>query len=840
MQFLYIIAERSGLFFFHFFTLLALQGGLLLAYGLKKRSGDERYSPLLIAFTSILAFRLLLLGAVIVAPVLGLQTVVISPPLERFGAIVSLAFLLWAFTLSASRPITRNAFLFSLIVLAFFIYLADALTWPPQSSVREYNLSVRASGWGIMGLALGFMGVAGALLGAGEPLSAGFFLALSLGHLLQVLDPQGAQGMPLWVRWAEMVAYPLFLLPPLRDFLTQPQATESPQAVEALRFARFYETASKGTFSLDLPVVMENVAIGIAKALEAPGGFVLILDEENPDLAHVVVSSGEEIKRLKLALTKASFLEEALRSGGAVSLREPGSLMAWEQILGVKPSTLVLAPVISRDLPIGLVGAWFSEVCPFPEWQARLLRNIAGEMRLAVERARVYRTLERKIEDLSWEIRRKEKDLARYEAIIKEAREQKKEEKREIFDRVAFLEKRVQELEAELEEARHQAEEFKAQVAAESAKVKALQAQLKDFMEKGKPSDELLNHLPTGIIIAGSSGKITWGNETVEEILGWPLREFSGQPLHNISEDPRWLSAVKKVLEEGESSAVTLLELGKKTLRAELARSKDQIIVVISDITLEVEAQRARDRFMASLASDIRNPLSVIIGYTDLLLSETVGLVGEMQRRFLIKIKSAVERLHHLVNDLLNLAAIDSGSFTLRFAPVEVEEIVGETLPLIRAQTEAAEVKLEVKIQEGLPPAEVDFEGIRYVLNTLLSNAIACSPPGSTIRLEITAEPPEGEPQYLKIGVTDAGGGLSSEDLSRVFTRFAFPEHALIRGLGEKGVGLSLAKTIVELHGGRIWAESSMGVGTTFFVLIPFRQKRPLSEEKKWGEEDIS
>lgn len=839
MQFLYLIAERSGLFFFHFFTLLALQGGIFLAYSLRKRSGDERFSLILTAFTSILIFRLLFLGAIIVTSALGFQTVAISPPLERLGAIISLAFLLWAFTLPASSPIIRNALLFFLLALAFSIYLADALTWPSHFSAQEYNFSARALGWGTMGFAIGFMGAVGALLGAGDPLSAGFFLVLFLGHLLQVLNPQGTQGMPLWVRWAEMVAYPLFLPPLLRDLLTQPQAVESLQAIEAVRFTRFYEAASKGTFSLDLPVVMENVAIGITRALEAPGGFALILDDENPDLVHIAVSSGGGVRRFKLTLTKAPFLEEALRSGGPISLRESSSLSAWEKILEIKPSSIILAPVISRDLPIGLVGAWFNELNPFPEWQARLLRNIAGEMRLAVERARVYRSLERKIEDLSWEIRRKDKDLARYEAIIKEAREGKKEERREIFDRVNFLERRVQELEAELKKARQQAEEFKAQAEAESTRVKALQAQLKDYIEKGKPSNELLNSLPTGIIIADSSGKITWGNEAAEEIFGWPLREFSGQPLQTLVEDPRWLSAVRKVL-EGESRAITLLELGKKTLRAELARCKDQIILTISDVTTEAEAQRTKDRFLASLASDVRNPLSVIVGYTDLLLSETIGLVGEMQRRFLLKIKSAVEKLQHLINDLLNMAAIDSGSFALKLVPVEVEEIVGETMPLIRAQMESAEVKLEVKIQEGLPPAELDFESIRYVLNTLLSNAIACSPPGSTVRLEITAEPPEGEPQYLKIAVTDAGGGLSSEDLSQVFTRFAFPEQALIRGLGEKGVGLSLTKTIVELHGGRIWVESTLGVGTTFFVLLPFRQKRPVSEEENWKEEDTN
>ncbi len=838
MQFLYILSEKAGLFSFHFLTLLFLQVGLYLAYSLWRRSGDEKYFHILLAFTSIVLFRLLSLVVGTVAPAMGTQAAVVLPPLERLGEIVSLAFIFWAFALPVSRTAARIALLFLVLSSAILFYLADALTWPSHSFAQEYNTSVRAMVWGFLGFTIGLGGALSALGGIGEPLSAGFFLVLSIGHLLQVLNPQGFQGMPLWVRWAEMVAYPLFVLPLWRDFSSQAQPRESPQVAEALSFVKFYETAYKSTFSLDLPVVMENVAAGIAKAMDTPGGFVLLLEEENSDVAHVAVYSGEGIRRFKLVLTQRPFLEEALRSHGLTIVRDPGSLSQWGQTLDIKPLMLALAPVVSRDVPIGLVGTWSEGTHVFPEWQGRLLRNIAGEMRLAVERARIYRALERKTEDLSWEIRNKEKELTRYQSILREMRE-KKEEAREVFERIAFLEKRNKELEKDLEKARREAEELKAQAAAESAKLKALQDQLKSLMEKGKPSDELLNSLPVGLILADASGRVKWGNEAAEEILGWPLREFSGQHLSNLGEDPRWLSAVEKVI-KGESRAMALMELGRKFLRVELARHGSDIIATLSDVTAEAEAQKNKDRFMASLAADIRNPLTVIIGYTELLLSGTVGLVGDMQRRFLLKIKSAVERLHRLINDLLSVAAIDSGAFTLKFVPVEIEELVGETMPLVRAQMESAEVKVEVKVQENLPPVEVDFESIRYVLSTLLSNAIACSPPGSTISLEITAEPLEGEPQYLKLGVTDAGGGLSPEDLSRVFTRFALPEQALIRGLGEKGVGLSLAKTIVEMHGGRIWAESTMGVGTTFFVLLPFRQRGLVSEEKRWKEEDLS
>ena len=837
MQFLYLLADRIGVFFFYFFTLLVLQAGAFLAYSLQNRFRDEKALPIFISFSCALLLRFLLLIAIVAAPAFGIQTVTLLPPLERLVGFASLALFVWAFALLTLRSPNRHTFLFLTLSLALFVYLADALTWPSLSASQEYNASVRALVWGLSSALLGFVGFVTALLGLGEPLSAGFFLALSLGHLLQVLNPQGFQGMPLWVRWAELVAYPLLLLPLLRDLSLPPQPEESPQVAEALSFVKFYEAAYKGTFSIDLPVVMENVAVGIAKALNMPTSFVLLVDEENPDLAHVAVFSDGGVKKFKLNLPQNPFLEEALRLGEPALIRDYASLRAWEQLLGMKLQTLALSPIISRGATLGLTGACSPEYSPLPEWRLKLLRTIAGEMRLAVERARIYRSLERKIEDLSWEIRNKEKLVARYESLLKEAREQREEESQEIFDRISFLEKRARELEAELEKARQEAEGFKAQAMAESAKVKALQEQLKSVVEKGKPSDEFLNSIPIGLVVADATGKVNWCNGAAEELLGWPLKEFSGQPLSSLSDSPQWLSAVERIL-KGEGRVTALLEIGKKTLRTELAHSGSSIFLTLSDVTAEVEALRNKDRLMASIASDIRNPLTIIIGYTDLLLSESVGLVGEMQRRFLLKIKGAVEKLHKFVNDLLNLAAIESGSFSLKFTLVEVEELLGETMALVRAQMEAAGVKLEAKVQEGLPPIEVDFDGIRYVLSTLLSNAIACSPPGSTIRVEITAEPSEGKPNFLKLAVTDAGGGISTEDLSQVFTRFAFPDQSLIRGLGEKGVGLSLVKTIVELHGGRIWAESVMGVGTTFFVLLPFRQGDSVSEGKGWEKED--
>jgi signal transduction histidine kinase len=220
--------------------------------------------------------------------------------------------------------------------------------------------------------------------------------------------------------------------------------------------------------------------------------------------------------------------------------------------------------------------------------------------------------------------------------------------------------------------------------------------------------------------------------------------------------------------------------------------------------------------------------MTSITGYTDLLLGESVGALADMQRKFLQRIKANTERMGGMLNDLIGVSAIDAGQLKLQIEPLDIAEVIEDTIIGARAQLEEKEILLDVDVGENLPLVQADADYAHQIMTNLLSNACKCSPVRGRISIEATAYDRHefGEPAtgYLLVSVTDSGGGIVPEDQSKVFDRFYQAERPLIAGLGETGVGLSIVKALVDAHGGQIWVESKMGVGSTFNYILPIAE----------------
>lgn len=223
---------------------------------------------------------------------------------------------------------------------------------------------------------------------------------------------------------------------------------------------------------------------------------------------------------------------------------------------------------------------------------------------------------------------------------------------------------------------------------------------------------------------------------------------------------------------------------------------------------------------IASITQEIRQPMSSIMGYTDLLLGESVGLLGAMQHKFLERVRTAVERMGGLLNDLIQVAALETGTLDLKPAPVDlvvcVENAVNQVGPALREKGLA----LQMDLPDGPPAVLGDEMAVTQILLHLLKNAIAASPEDERIKLSVRAEESD-EDGFLMLAVGDAGAGIPAEDLGRVFQRMDPSDRLMIEGLGDAGVGLSLVKGLSEALGGRVWVESEEGVGSTFTVLLP-------------------
>jgi signal transduction histidine kinase len=197
---------------------------------------------------------------------------------------------------------------------------------------------------------------------------------------------------------------------------------------------------------------------------------------------------------------------------------------------------------------------------------------------------------------------------------------------------------------------------------------------------------------------------------------------------------------------------------------------------------------------------------------------ELAGTENKVVHKNLEVIKRAAQRMHSLIGDLLDVRRIESGQLTVEPKKGDVRNFLCEAVDMLRPLTSSAGLKLQIVLEPGLPRVLVDVARIQQVLSNLIGNAIKFTPcDGSiTVRAESTSD-------GVRVSVADTGRGISSEELPHVFGRFWQSKRTDRRGLG---LGLAIAKAIVEAHGGRIWVESEVGKGSTFFFTLPASPSR--------------
>lgn len=262
------------------------------------------------------------------------------------------------------------------------------------------------------------------------------------------------------------------------------------------------------------------------------------------------------------------------------------------------------------------------------------------------------------------------------------------------------------------------------------------------------------------------------------------------------------------------------------SLRQSLAQADQKILELQVHATQTAPHKAPRtdtnDReVMLSIAQELRQPMSSIIGYTDLLLGESVGLLGAMQRKFLERVKASSERMGGLLEELIQISSLDGKEMSLNPVMVDLNAVIDEAVAGMIAQLSEKNISLRVDLPDELPPIQADLEALQQILLNLLSNAIMATPADGEVTLRARVETKENEPSFLLLQVTDQGGGIPSSDLPRVFSRLYRADNVLIQGIGDTGVGLAIVKTLVEAHHGRIWVDTEMDHGSAFSVLLP-------------------
>ncbi|HEY1293716.1 MAG TPA: response regulator [Chloroflexota bacterium] len=247
------------------------------------------------------------------------------------------------------------------------------------------------------------------------------------------------------------------------------------------------------------------------------------------------------------------------------------------------------------------------------------------------------------------------------------------------------------------------------------------------------------------------------------------------------------------------------------------------------DVTQERELDRMKTEFVSQVSHELRTPLTAIKGFTELLLDGDAGEVNEEQQEYLDIVKSNVDRLVALINDLLDISRIESGRIKLEVAPIDLPPIIDSVVATLRPLLEGKQQTLTTSVQPDLPTAMGDRDRVVQVVTNLVSNAHKYTQAGGSI--SVTAER-TGE--LLRVAVKDNGMGIPEEDIPKLFTRFFRVDSSLTREIGGTGLGLSIVKSIVELQGGTVFVDSQLGEGSTFAFTLPVATApltpRPLPE----------
>ncbi|HXJ79065.1 MAG TPA: GAF domain-containing sensor histidine kinase [Candidatus Methylomirabilis sp.] len=282
------------------------------------------------------------------------------------------------------------------------------------------------------------------------------------------------------------------------------------------------------------------------------------------------------------------------------------------------------------------------------------------------------------------------------------------------------------------------------------------------------------------------------GTFCIEDRVPRQITEEQLQSLHDLA-----------AMVEGELTLVNAVELQYRLAQAtENAKS----------------ANLAKSRFLANMSHELRTPLNAIIGFSEVLLERMFGAVNDKQAEYLQDILSSGQHLLSLINDILDLSKIEAGRMDLVLAPFNVPAALENAVTLVRERAVRHSITLHVDVDPRLGECVGDERKIKQVLLNLLSNAMKFTPEGGRVRVKaILAD------GAVEVSVSDTGIGIAPEDQGTIFEEFRQVGGDEARKHEGTGLGLTLTKKFIELHGGRIWVESDVGRGSTFTFTLPIR-----------------
>ena len=783
-QIFILLTVPPGNFVYHLVLVFSLAGAFQAAFTHRQTSGFPQVRRTLLG----LGILLLAQFALFLFSGLGWQGIIFPPaflpPMDRAFTLFSLIWItwLWAFP-EPSRAGDAGAILLSLLTGAALTL--SIINWTGQLENNfPYNTIPQEIIW--QSFTLGYIAISALVLfirrSNGWANGLSMLILAFLGHLLHLIFGRGSGDFPGIIRFAYLAAYPILLTLsqrfPAPTIAPEVPPTSIKQTAHGQERRRF--STDPKTFHALLAVAAETSANKVSHAITRALAQVMLADlcfliYLTDDKKQLVIASGYDLIREE-NLEGASLNKQLIPMlAGAIQRGRPLRL----------PASSTSADLKGLGDMLGLTNPGHLMSVPIITSEKN---SIGALLLLSPYSSRLWSA-----EDQGY--------LANIAPslvpIIQRGRQ------------VTSLEQQGQENQQALEASHSQVTELK------------------------RKNEELTRQLEK------SRGQVEQGQTQVKNVAALlDAQEKSQQLIARLQQENKELQTTMR--EEGSGTSAESARMDKELhqAREEIAHLQNQLAKSSMKVTDSDRGQlpsrpNEQPQVIVSISQELRQPMSSIIGYTDLLLGESVGILGALQRKFVERIKISTERIGSLIDDLIQLTTLESGLAELKPEPIDLNEIIDNAMSYTSSLVREKNISIHLDLPKTMAPIYADREALQQILIHLLQNAGAATPVEGSITLRVQTQT-EDDNEYVLIQVTDTGGGIPVEDLPRVFSRLYRADNVLIQGVGDTGVGLSIAKTLTEAQHGRIWVESDPGVGSTFSVLLPIaKEVKPAKKPKR-------